>query len=144
MQCGTAAFSIAEYERETEVEVPLDFPFAHEGYVVVAMTDQSGCWSVLRERRAASFTLVVQRDGTVGSRVEGTVFWIGMGHHRPIDEVLQPEETEPVSSTEEDEQEQDVLLFNGGATEAAEDISSDEAVSTIQSIDPTGEAEEKD
>ncbi|MFS8513148.1 MAG: WIAG-tail domain, partial [Planifilum fulgidum] len=144
VQCGTATFSIAEYERETEVEVPLNFPFAHEGYVVVAMTDRSGCWSLLRERKEDSFTLVVQHDGTAGSQVEGTVFWIGMGHHRPVVEELQPLETEPVSSTEE-EREQDVLPFNTGVpTETSEDIPTEDAVSTIQSIDPAGDAEEEE
>ncbi len=146
MQCGNAPFSISESERETEVEVPLDFPFAHEGYVVVAMTDRSGCWALLRERKTESFTLAIQHDGTIESRVEGTVFWIGMGRPDPAAEELSPGEAEPASATEEEEREQvpDAFLLNGDAREISEGASSEEVVSTIQSIAPSGDSGEEE
>lgn len=103
MQCGTSTFSIAESERETEVVIPLNFPFAHGNYVVVAMTDRSGCRPLLRERKVESFILVVQKDGAINSRVEGTVFWIGMGYHGPNTDELKPGENKSVSLTEEEQ-----------------------------------------
>ncbi len=142
MQCGTATFTIAEEERETEVIVPLNAPFSHGGYVIVAMTDRPGCWSVLRERRNDSFTLVVQREGTTGSWLEGTVFWIGMGQPEPVGEEA-PIEAPTEESIASIEEEQDPMLLNTYSSEVSE-AKDTEAVSMIQSVDMRDDETEGD
>src|SRR5690606_2457661 len=114
----------------------------HGGYVIVPMTDRPGCWSVLRVRGIDSFTLVVKREGTTGSWLEGTVFWIGMRQPEPVGEeapIVAPTEVYIASS----EEEQYPWLWNTYSSEVSE-AKDTGAVSMIQSVDMRDDETEGD
>jgi hypothetical protein len=77
-QFGMASFQFTALDEVVEVEVQLEQPYANDQYSVVAMSNHTACYTVLKEQTTQSATIQVVRT-KFSPEPSGIVTWIAMG-----------------------------------------------------------------